>query len=67
MCGRYALSATAAELIEHFRLLSCPEFRLRFNIALQSSIPVIRQMPGTGRVGQLDLFDAQLAAMKNSL
>ena len=46
MCGRYALKATAAELIEHFKLLSCPEFGLRFNIAPQSMIPVIRQKPG---------------------
>jgi putative SOS response-associated peptidase YedK len=53
MCGRYALSATATELIEHFRLLSCPEFGLRFNIAPQSMVPVIRQKPGAGRVGQL--------------
>lgn len=53
MCGRYALSATAAELIEHFKLLACPEFGLRFNIAPQSMIPVIRQKPGAGRVGQL--------------
>jgi putative SOS response-associated peptidase YedK len=53
MCGRYALSATAAELIEHFKLLACPEFGLRYNIAPQSMIPVIRQKPGTGRVGQL--------------
>jgi len=53
MCGRYALNTTAAELIEHFRLLACPEFGLRFNIAPQSSIPVIRQKAGAGRVGQL--------------
>ena len=53
MCGRYALSVTAAELIEHFKLLACPEFGLRFNIAPQSMIPVIRQRPGIGRVGQL--------------
>jgi putative SOS response-associated peptidase YedK len=53
MCGRYALSTTAAELIEHFKLLSCPEFGLRFNIAPQSMIPVIRQKPGAGRVGQM--------------
>ncbi len=53
MCGRYALSATAAELIEHFKLLACPEFGLRYNIAPQSIIPVIRQKPGAGRVGQL--------------
>ena len=53
MCGRYALKATAAELIEHFRLLSCPEWNPRFNIAPQSSIPVIRFKPDAGRVGQL--------------
>lgn len=53
MCGRYALSATAAELIEHFQLLACPEFSPRFNIAPQSSVVVIRQKPGAGRVGQL--------------
>ena len=53
MCGRYALSATAAELIEHFKLLACPEFPPRLNIAPQSTIPVIRQKPGAGRVGQL--------------
>jgi putative SOS response-associated peptidase YedK len=53
MCGRYALNATADELIEHFKLLACPEFDLRFNIAPQSTIPVIRQKPDAGRVGQL--------------
>ena len=53
MCGRYALNATAGELIEHFGLISCPEWNARYNIAPQSSIPVIRQRPGAGRVGQL--------------
>lgn len=53
MCGRYALNTTAAELIDHFRLLSCPEFGSRFNIAPASQIPVIRYKPGAGRVGQL--------------
>jgi len=53
MCGRYALNTTAAELIDHFRLLSCPEFGLRFNIAPASQIPVIRFKPDAGRVGQL--------------
>jgi putative SOS response-associated peptidase YedK len=53
MCGRYALKTTAAELIEHFQLLACPEFSPRFNIAPQSIIPVIRYKPDTGRVGQL--------------
>lgn len=53
MCGRYALNTTATELIEHFQLLSCPEFGLRYNIAPASQIPVIRFKPNTGRVGQL--------------
>ena len=53
MCGRYALKANATELIEHFKLLACPEFGLRYNIAPQSSIPVIRFKPDAGRVGQL--------------
>ena len=53
MCGRYALSATAGELIEHFQLLACTEWAPRFNIAPQSSIPVIRFKPDAGRVGQL--------------
>ena len=53
MCGRYALSATAAELIEHFKLLSCLDFPPRYNIAPQSIIPVIRFKPDVGRVGQL--------------
>lgn len=53
MCGRYALNATATELIEHFQLLSCPDFSPRFNIAPTSQIPIIRWKPDTGRVGQL--------------
>lgn len=53
MCGRYALNTTATELIEHFQLLSCPEFGLRYNIAPASQIPVIRFKHDTGRVGQL--------------
>lgn len=42
MCGRYALNATAPELIEHFQLLSRPGFSPRFNIALPSQIQIIR-------------------------
>lgn len=53
MCGRYALSATATELIEHFQLLSCMDFAARYNIAPQSAIPIIRYKPDAGRVGQL--------------
>lgn len=53
MCGRYALSATAAQLIEHFQLLSCPEYGARYNIAPQSNIPIIHYKADVGRVGQL--------------
>ena len=53
MCGRYALNATAGELIDHFGLIACPEWSARYNIAPQSSIPVIRLKPEAGRVGQL--------------
>lgn len=53
MCGRYALKASASELIEHFRLISSTEWSPRFNIAPQSVIPVIRYKPDAGRVGQL--------------
>lgn len=53
MCGRYALKASAAELIEHFQLLSCPNFGPRYNIAPTSIISVIRYKPDEGRVGQL--------------
>jgi putative SOS response-associated peptidase YedK len=53
MCGRYALNATAGELIEYFNLVSCPDFAERYNIAPQSMIPVIRFKPQAGRVGQL--------------
>lgn len=42
MCGRYALKATAGEMIEHFKLLSCLDFAERYNIAPRSIIPVIR-------------------------
>ena len=53
MCGRYALSATAPQLIEHFQLISCPDFDSRYNIAPTSTIPIIRFKPDAGRVGQL--------------
>lgn len=53
MCGRYALKASASELIEHFRLVSSSEWSPRFNIAPQSIIPVIRYKSDAGRVAQL--------------
>lgn len=57
MCGRYALNTTAQQLIEHFQLLSCPDFAPRFNIAPPSQIPIIRWKPNTGRVGQLKAWN----------
>lgn len=53
MCGRYALHASAQELIDHFRLIGCAEFPQRYNIAPQSDVLVIRQKPDAGRVGQV--------------
>ena len=53
MCGRYAPNTTATELINHFRLISCPEFGVSFNIPPTSIIPVIRYKQDAGRVGQL--------------
>ena len=53
MCGRYTHSATATELIENLKLLACPDFSPRYNIASQCQIQIIRFKPDTGRVGQL--------------
>lgn len=53
MCGRYVLSGTPSDLSAYFGLQSCPNFSPRFNIAPQSDIPVIRQRPEVGRVGQI--------------
>lgn len=53
MCGRYVLSGTSSELSAYFGLQDCPDFLPRFNIAPQSDIPVIRQRPEIGLVGQL--------------
>lgn len=53
MCGRYSLSVLPAHLTEHFSLQACPDFSVRYNIAPQSTIPIIRWKADVGRVGQL--------------
>ncbi len=54
MCGRYALDATPAALIESFGLAAFRgEFAPRFNIAPQTEIPVVFQHREAGRVGRL--------------
>ena len=50
MCGRFALSAPAAQLIEFFELDECADFLSRLNIAPGTDIPVIRQSPEGKRV-----------------
>lgn len=53
MCGRYALNTSAQELIDHFQLVRCSDFPIRFNIAPSASVPVIRQSPDGDRVADL--------------
>ena len=50
MCGRFALSAPAAKLIEFFELDECADFLINLNIAPGTDIPVIRQSPEGKRV-----------------
>lgn len=54
MCGRYALTATPAQLIEFFELAAFKgEFAPRYNIAPQSEVPVVFNHRAAGRVGRL--------------
>jgi putative SOS response-associated peptidase YedK len=53
MCGRYALDASAQDLIDYFGLARGVDFPVRFNIAPSSSVPVIRQNPGGERMAGL--------------
>ena len=53
MCGRYALYGPQSRLREAFLLQFCPEYFARYNIAPQSTVLIIRDKMGTGRVGQL--------------
>lgn len=50
MCGRYALNAPPAELINQFGLDRCAEFSARYNISPGTDIPVIRHSPDGRRV-----------------
>ena len=50
MCGRFALAAPAADLIEFFDLATCEDFPLRYNIPPGTDIPVIRYSPEGQRV-----------------
>jgi putative SOS response-associated peptidase YedK len=52
MCGRYVLYGPHSRLKEYFDLQACPAWEARYNIAPQSEILVVRERPGTGRVGQ---------------
>ena len=49
MCGRFALKAPKAELIDHFDLAAC-DYPIRYNIAPGTNIPVIRRSPEGQRV-----------------
>ena len=50
MCGRFALKAPKAELIDHFDLAACDDYSIRYNIAPGTNIPVIRRSPEGQRV-----------------
>lgn len=50
MCGRFALKAPKAELIDLFDLAACDDFPVRYNIAPGTDIPVIRRSPEGLRV-----------------
>jgi putative SOS response-associated peptidase YedK len=50
MCGRFALKAPKAELIDLFDLASCDDYPVRYNIAPGTDIPVIRRSPESQRV-----------------
>lgn len=52
MCGRYVLYGPQSRLTEYFALRDCAAWVLRYNIAPQSDILVVRQRPELGRVGQ---------------
>lgn len=50
MCGRFALKAPKAELIDLFDLSACDDYPVRYNIAPGTDIPVIRRSPEGLRV-----------------
>ena len=49
MCGRFTLTATPAEVAEHFELDDVPEFAPRFNIAPTQQVATIRARAADGR------------------
>lgn len=54
MCGRFFLSKSAAEMVEHFDLSEEPVLAPRFNIAPTQDIPFVRERrsePGTRKLG----------------
>ena len=53
MCGRYALYGPHSRVREKMLLAECLEYAERYNIAPQSTIPIIRFKAGVGRVEQL--------------
>ena len=43
MCGRFALKAPPAELITHFGLDECADFKTRYNAAPTQMLPIVHQ------------------------
>nr|HMN66741.1 SOS response-associated peptidase [Burkholderiaceae bacterium] len=52
MCGRYVLYGPGEALIEGFSLVDLPPFSARYNIAPASTVLVVRDDPGRGRVAE---------------
>ncbi|MBX3613625.1 MAG: SOS response-associated peptidase [Burkholderiaceae bacterium] len=52
MCGRYVLYGPGEALIEGFSLVDLPPFSARYNIAPASTVLVVRDEPGRGRVAE---------------
>ena len=50
MCGRFALKAPKAELVDLFGLSACDDYPVRYNIAPGTDIAVIRRSPEGLRV-----------------
>lgn len=49
MCGRFFLSRSGAEVMQHFALADEPVLAPRYNIAPTQPVPVVRQRASTGR------------------
>lgn len=52
MCGRYVLYGPGEALIDGFSLIELPPFAPRYNIAPASTVLVVREEPGRGRVAE---------------